>query len=83
MKSPSNYPINPPTSASIRLERLYDLFKIIYVDHNIDAPELKLINRYATGLGFSEDKADEIIAKSIQIFGGKIDCEDYEYLVSK
>lgn len=83
MKSPSNYPINPPTSASIRLERLYDLFKIIYVDHNIDAPELKLINRYATGLGFSEDKADEIIAKSIKIFGGKIDFEDYEYLVSK
>ncbi|MFT5750654.1 MAG: putative tellurite resistance protein B-like protein [Flavobacteriales bacterium] len=83
MKSPSNYPINPPTSASIRLERLYDLFKIIYADHNIDTPELKLINRYATGLGFSEDKADEIIAKSIIIFGGKIDFEDYEYLVSK
>lgn len=83
MKAPNNYPINPPTSAAIRLERLYDLFKIIYVDHYIDAPELKLVNRYATGLGFSEDQADSVIAKSIKIFGGKIDFEDYEYFVSK
>lgn len=83
MKSPSNYPINPPTSASVRLERLYDLFKIIYVDHYIDGPELKLLNRYATGLGFSQDQADSIIAKSMKIFGGKIDFEDYEYFVSK
>lgn len=83
MKSPGNYPINPPTSAAVRLERLYDLFKIIYVDHYIDAPELKLVNRYATGLGFSKDQADTIIAKSIKVFGGKIDFEDYEYFVSK
>lgn len=83
MKSPNNYPINPPTLASVRLERLYDLFRIIYVDHYIDGPELKLLNRYATGLGFSQDQADSIIAKSMKLFGGKIDFEDYEYFVSK
>ena len=83
MKAPGDYPINPPTAATVRLERLYDLFKIIYVDHYIDAPELKLVNRYATGLGFSKDQADTVIAKSIKIFGGKIDFEDYQYFVSK
>ncbi|MGY8915033.1 MAG: TerB family tellurite resistance protein, partial [Flavobacteriales bacterium] len=32
MSKPTIYPIDPPTSSERRLERLYDLFKIIFVD---------------------------------------------------
>ena len=83
LKAPANYPIQPPTSAARRLERIYDLFKIVYIDHNIDEPELQLVNRYATGLGFSEEQAESLIEKSMKIFGGGIEFEDYKYLVSK
>lgn len=81
MKKPTIYPIDPPTSSERRLERLYDLFKIIFVDHMIDDDERTLIKKYAIGLGYSNDAANKIITRSINIFGGQIDFEDYVYLV--
>ena len=81
MKKPTIYPIDPPTSSERRLERLYDLFKIIFVDHMIDDDERILIKKYAIGLGYSNDAANKIITRSINIFGGQIDFEDYVYLV--
>ncbi|PCJ98970.1 MAG: hypothetical protein COA50_01380 [Flavobacteriaceae bacterium] len=83
MKKGNKYPIDPPISSKVRLERLYDLFRIIYVDHEIDEEEFDLVNKYAIGLGFSNDNADAIIRRSILIFSGKINFEDYLYLVEK
>ncbi len=83
LKTPAKYPINPPNTKELRLERLYDLFKIIYADHFMDNEEEVLVNKYAIGLGFSAEKAKEIIAKSIKIFGGQIHFEDYCYLLEK
>ncbi len=81
MKKENKYPIDPPVSAEQRLERLYDLFKIIFADHTIDEQELELVTKYAIGLGFTSDKAEKIIQRSVEIFTGKIDLEDYLYLV--
>ena len=81
MKKENKYPIDPPTSAEKRLERLYDLFRIVFVDHAIDDEELTLIKKYAIGLGFSQESSEKLIKKSIAIFSGKIDFEDYQYLV--
>ena len=53
MKKENKYPIDPPLSSEKRLERLYDLFQIIFVDHDIDAEEMQLLKKYAIGLGFS------------------------------
>ncbi|MFT6837838.1 MAG: hypothetical protein ACJAZR_001367, partial [Sediminicola sp.] len=69
------------TSSERRLERLFDLFKIIFVDHMIDDDELILIKKYAIGLGYTTEAANKIITRSINIFGGQIDFEDYVYLV--
>lgn len=77
------YPINPPTSSQVRLERLYDFFKIIASDQNLDDRQLVLLNRYATGLGYPSEQAKIIIDKSIKIFGGKIGFDDYEFLITK
>jgi hypothetical protein len=54
---------------------------VIYVDHEIDDPEEKLIYTYAIGLGCSNDWAKALIAKSIKIFGGDIDFDDYKLLI--
>lgn len=81
MKKENKYPIDPPTSSEQRLERLYDLFKIIFADHTIDEQELELVTKYAIGLGFTSEKADKIIERSIAIFTGRIDLEDYLYLL--
>lgn len=55
----------------------------IYADHKIDEPERKLIHCYALGLLCSSDTAKEVITKYIKIFGGKIEFEDYQYLINK
>lgn len=83
MKKPTNYPIDPPTSSERRLERLFDLFRMIFVDHMIDEDELALIKKYAIGLGYNTETAKKIIARSIDIFQGRISYEDYVYLLKK
>lgn len=83
IENPKKYPLVSYSSYADRLEHLFDLFKIIYSDHNIDEQEKKLINRYAIGLGFSSDKASEVIEKSIKIFERGIDFEYYNFMLGK
>lgn len=58
--------INPPSSQQARLERLYDLSRMVLADHIADEAEKKLLHRFVIGLGFDIDQADAIIEKSIQ-----------------
>lgn len=81
MKPTNKYPIEPPINSEKRLERLYDLFTIIFVDHVIDDEEMVLLKKYAIGLGFSTESADKIIKRSVEIFSGKINFEEYNYLL--
>lgn len=83
LKNPGKHPLNPPYTREERLHRIYDLFKIIYADHYIDAAEENLILKYAIGLGCSAERAKVVIQKSIQIFGGGLAFEDYQYLLDK
>ncbi|MFH6602687.1 TerB family tellurite resistance protein [Maribacter algicola] len=81
MKQENKYPINHQVSYEKRLERFYDLMKIIIADHEVSDNETVLLKRYAIGLGFPNDKADKLIEKSVAIFTGKIAFEDFMYLV--
>ncbi|WP_298484917.1 TerB family tellurite resistance protein [uncultured Maribacter sp.] len=81
MKPTNKYPIEPPVNSEKRLERLYDLFRIIFSDHFIDNEEMVLLKKYAIGLGYSSEKANKLIERSIAIFSGRIDFEDYQSLL--
>lgn len=83
MKTPTKYAIDPQNSSKERLERLFDLFKIIFADNEVDDDEMVLLKKYAIGLGYPSDKADKIIGKSIAIFSGRIDFDDYLYMINK
>lgn len=82
-ENPKKYPIYPPSSTEMRLRRLYDLFRIIYADHEIDEKEQITLLHYAIGLGFTSDRAEIIIKKSQKIFNGELDFEDYKYIIDK
>lgn len=43
LQNPNAFPIPPNNSVEGRLERLYDLFKIIYSDHDIEEQEVELL----------------------------------------
>ena len=83
LKNPTKYPINPPNSAEKRLERMHDLFEMIYADHGIDDEERQLIERYAIGLGYTEELSNKLIKRSIAIYEGGLDLEDYRYLLNR
>lgn len=83
LETPNRYPINPPNNKFERLERIYDLFKIVYSDNRMDDSEEKLVNKYAIGLGYNSEDAKRIINKSKEIFGGKIKYEDFESIINK
>ncbi len=83
IKNPSKYPIVPSNSAEERLERMHDLFDMIFADHQIDDKERVLIVKYAIGLGYNSVNANELIKNSIEIYSGKINLEEYKYLLGK
>jgi uncharacterized tellurite resistance protein B-like protein len=83
LKNPKKYPLIPENSAHERLERMHDLFEMIYVDHDIDEDERRLIEKYAIALGYTEQLAAKLIKRSIQIYQGGLDLEDYRYLLNK
>lgn len=82
LKDPSQYPINPSISAEERLERMHDLFDMIFSDNKIDEKELVLITKYAIGLGYNSLNANELIQNSIDIYTGGISFNEYEYLIN-
>lgn len=82
LENPSSFPLHPHHSVEKRLERLFDLFKIIYSDQEVDEEEIGLLRKYATGLGFSAEVSKGLIKRSIQIFDG-LSFEDYRYLLNK
>ncbi len=83
LKDPKKYPLIPVTSKEERLQHLFDLFKMIFADHSIDQQEIRLIHNYAIGLGCSKERALKLIKESIRIFQGKLDFEEYRYLVER
>jgi len=83
LESPSEFPMNPPNSADERLERIHDLFEMIFADNEIEEEERSLVERYAIGLGYTQDFAQKLIKRSIQIYEGGLDLEDYRYLLNK
>ena len=83
MKKKNRYPIEPQNEAEKRLERLYDLFRIIFADHDVDDDEMALLKKYAIGIGFPIKKVDKLIEVSVAIFSGRIPFDDYVMLLVK
>ena len=83
MKKSNKYPIEPQNDAEKRLERLYDLFRMIFADHKIDNEEMAMLKKYAIGIGFPVKKVDRLLEISVAIFSGRIGFDDYMLLLVK
>ena len=76
LKNADTYKINPPSTTQNRLERLYDLTRMVYADSIADEGEKSLLRRLVTGLGFSID-ADEIVNKAIELVAAGKDEDEF------
>ena len=77
MANPDNYPINPPANEQRRLERLYDLTRMVYADHIADEGEIQLLNRLVIGLGFATDVAQAIAKKALALVADGRDEDEF------
>lgn len=76
LKDYHTHPINPPTSYDRRLERLYDLSRMVYVDHIKGDHEEVLLRKIAVGLGFHAVNVKYIVDKALTLVnnGAKLDA---------
>ena len=53
LENPLKYPINPPYLHVQRLERLYDLSRMVYADHVLGPKQKEILTKFALALGFT------------------------------
>lgn len=83
MKEENKYPIETPLTREERLERLFDFFRVMASDLDIQEEQISMVETYALALGFPPARATEVVRKSVDIFTGRISFEDYLYLISR
>tara|TARA_B100000780_G_scaffold99483_1_gene69472 strand:+ start:545 stop:958 length:414 start_codon:yes stop_codon:yes gene_type:complete len=77
ISNPDSHQIIPPASEVKRLERLYDLSRIVVSDDIADKAEIKLLNKFTIALGFPIEDASSIVEKSIKLVQSGIDEDDF------
>lgn len=80
LENPLKYPVNPPLMHTRRLERLYDLARMVYTDeHVMDKKEHELLTRFALALGFTPDNIAYIVDKALKLVDMHVDLDTFTY----
>ncbi|MCF8274559.1 MAG: TerB family tellurite resistance protein [Flavobacteriaceae bacterium] len=77
LKDYQSHPINPPISYDHRLERLYDLVRMVHVDQIHGDSEHKLLNKIGVGLGFHAVNVKYIVDKALTLVSNGVDLETF------
>ncbi|HMQ43873.1 MAG TPA: TerB family tellurite resistance protein [Mariniflexile sp.] len=77
LKDYQSHPINPPVEYDKRLERLYDLVRMVHVDQIKGDPEHKLLNKIGVGLGFHAVNVKYIIDKALTLVNNGVDLDTF------
>lgn len=78
LKNYMSHPINPPVTYENRLERLYDLGRMVYADSKLGIKQLGILERLSIGLGFSPHNATYIVNKSLSLISNDVDLETFK-----
>ena len=79
LENPLKYPINPPSLHTQRLERLYDLARMVYVDHHLGEAQIKLLRKFGIALGFTPANNNYIVDKAMVLIGANVDLDTFIY----
>ena len=82
LENPLKYPINPPYLYSQRLERLYDLARMVHVDHHLGDKQDILLRKFGLALGFTPSNVNYIVDKAMSLVDKKVDGETFVYEMS-
>ncbi len=79
LENPLKYPINAPYSYAQRLERLYDLSRMVYVDHVLGPKQKEVLTRFALALGFTPGNVSYIVDKAFSLLMMNVDLDTFVF----
>ena len=75
LKDYKSHPINPPATYERRLERLFDLARMVQVDHIKGIEQMVILERLCVGLGFKSANAKYVADKAIELVTQGVDVD--------
>lgn len=79
LENPLKYPINPPYLYTQRLERLYDLGRMVHSEHQLGDKQDVLLRKFAIALGFTPANTNYIVDKAMTLIDQKVDLDTFVY----
>ena len=79
LKDYASHPINPPVSYDERLERLYDLTKMVWADGIKGDDEVKLLHKFCVALGFHAVNVKYISEKALEMIRQEDELDEFMY----
>ncbi|AWM13408.1 TerB family tellurite resistance protein [Flavobacterium sp. NRK F10] len=79
LENPTKYPVNPPLLHTRRLERLYDLARMVYADHELGESQHELLRRFGVALGFTPGNIQYIVDKALSLVQLNVDLDTFIY----
>lgn len=70
------HPINPPVDREDRYKRFFRLIQMMLSDGIIGEKQDGIIHKFAIGLGYSEERTEELYQQTIKFVKNKVDFED-------
>lgn len=79
LANPYKYPVNPPHLYVQRLERLYDLSRMVYADHVLGPRQKEILTRFSLALGFTPGNVKYIVDKALSLLVMGVDSDTFVY----
>jgi uncharacterized tellurite resistance protein B-like protein len=79
LENPLKYPVNPPLIHTHRLERLYDLARMVHFDDDLGEKKHVLLTRFALALGFTAGNVRYIVDKALKLVDMNVDLDTFTY----
>jgi hypothetical protein len=79
LENPLKYPINPPYLYTQRLERLFDLSRMVFADHVLGQRQKNILMKFAIALGFTPSNASYIVDKALSLMVQNVDLDTFVY----
>ncbi|MCF1421786.1 MULTISPECIES: TerB family tellurite resistance protein [Mangrovimonas] len=77
LKDYQTHPINPPLAYDDRLERLYDLARMVWADHIEGEDQVSMLEKLCVGLGFHPENAQYITDKALKLVHLEVDLDTF------
>lgn len=79
LENPLKYPINPPVLQAQRLERLFDLSRMVYADHILGPKQKEILTKFVLALGFTPGNVSSIVDKALSLLLLNVDLDTFIY----